>query len=115
MELGAVQGQRDMSYRPQHMAPAERFNNFLRGADNSQQHRGPAPLELGAVQGPRDMPYRPPRMAPAERERLYQSGACFYCKETGHLAKDCPKKQLAPQARAHPPRAQHGPGNDRSR
>jgi hypothetical protein len=92
-----------------------RPNNFQRTAYNAAPYRGPAPMELGAIQGPRDMPYRPARMAPAERERLYQSGACFYCKETGHLAKDCPKKQLAPQARAHPPRAQHGPGNDRSR
>jgi len=117
MELGAVQGQRDIPPRPQHMAPAERFNTFQRGANNPPQYRGPAPLELGAVQGPRDMPYRPPRMAPAERERLYQSGACFYCKEPGHLAKDCPKKQLAPHARAHPPhmQQQRGPGNGRSR
>lgn len=94
-----------------------RPNNFQRTAYNAAPYRGPAPMELGAVQGPRDMPYRPPRMAPAERERLYQSGACFYCKEAGHLAKDCPKKSHAPQARAHPPRAhpQRGPGNDRSR
>lgn len=31
----------------------------------------------------------------ADRETLMRAGACFYCKEKGHLARDCPKKTRA--------------------
>jgi hypothetical protein len=27
-----------------------------------------------------------------EQERLYAEQRCFYCKEPGHLASDCPKR-----------------------
>ena len=28
-----------------------------------------------------------------ERSSLMKKGACFYCKERGHISKECPKKQ----------------------
>jgi len=46
---------------------------------------GPAPMELGAV---RSAGLKP--LTEAEREQLRKEGACFRCREPGHLAKDCP-------------------------
>jgi hypothetical protein len=31
-------------------------------------------------------------MTAAERERYMAQGLCFYCKEQGHVSRDCPKK-----------------------
>ena len=38
-------------------------------------------------------------MTTEEREKLMKSGACFRCKERGHLAKDCTKKATTSQNR----------------
>lgn len=35
-------------------------------------------------------------MTSDERYSLLRKGACFNCKQTGHMAKDCPKKQTNP-------------------
>ena len=32
-------------------------------------------------------------MSTEKREGLMKTGKCFYCKEHGHMAKDCPKKK----------------------
>ncbi|KAI3115140.1 transcriptional regulator family: Zinc finger, CCHC-type [Penicillium roqueforti] len=32
-------------------------------------------------------------MTTTEREALMREGKCFYCKEKGHMTRDCPKKQ----------------------
>jgi len=32
-------------------------------------------------------------MTVEERSSLMKKGACFYCKEQGHISKDCPKKK----------------------
>jgi len=45
------------------------------------------PMELGAVQEANLKP-----LSEAEREDLRKRGACFRCRQPGHLAKDCPAK-----------------------
>ncbi|OQE59202.1 hypothetical protein PENNAL_c0337G11426, partial [Penicillium nalgiovense] len=32
-------------------------------------------------------------MSPTERETLMREGRCFYCKEQGHMTRECPKKK----------------------
>jgi hypothetical protein len=41
-----------------------------------------------------------------EKQRLRREGQCFFCKEQGHLSRDCPKKkgQNNPKL-AQPPKA----------
>jgi len=33
------------------------------------------------------------RMTVEERQELMRKGACFFCKEVGHLTSECPKKK----------------------
>jgi hypothetical protein len=79
---------------------------------------GPSPMELGNLntrygKTPRPQgnsrwmpktnanPGNGPRLSPEERKHLLDSGACFVCKEPGHLARDCPKRRVArPNGRA---------------
>ena len=46
-------------------------------------------------------PYRKP-LTDEDRQRLRKAGACFKCRKTGHLARDCPEtsSQLSPNAKA---------------
>ena len=32
------------------------------------------------------------RMSNKERQKLIKEGHCFYCKDVGHLSRECPKK-----------------------
>jgi Zinc knuckle len=32
------------------------------------------------------------RMSNEERQKLIKEGRCFYCKDVGHLSRECPKK-----------------------
>jgi hypothetical protein len=67
----------DMLY---HSAPA-----FFNRSRSSAGQQGPIPMEIDAVQGR--------RLTDAERASLRKAGACFYCREAGHMAKDCPRKR----------------------
>lgn len=55
---------------------------------NRGAHDGAIPMELGLI----DRPSRPSKLTDADKEKLRQRGACFYCKETGHIAINCPKR-----------------------
>lgn len=49
-------------------------------------------MELNALR--RQVHHQPstlPRLTDADRARLMQSGACFRCREEGHMARECPK------------------------
>ena len=88
---------------------AERYDN-LRYATMRSSHQaspfrgggsnGPAPMELGAaVDAKYSSPAhngnqrRPPRLTPQLRQQLIKEGKCFYCRQPGHMALDCPEKK----------------------
>ena len=94
---------------------AERLDAIFRSSHSSAQFhrhaamsrgsqgrgRGPAPMELGYAggngergrSGYRGTPSRRPgQLSPQEKERLIAEGRCLYCKEHGHIARNCPKK-----------------------
>lgn len=61
----------------------------------SSNERGPAPMELG------QMKETPLKNSPKKikgplndnkKKILLKTGACFYCREQGHIARDCPSK-----------------------
>lgn len=55
---------------------------------STSQH---VPMDVDAVQ------YTP--LTQPERERLRRSGGCFYCRQQGHMAKECPNRGQRTQAR----------------
>lgn len=66
---------RPQGNRPQPVARAP----FHQGARD-----GPAPMEIDVI---RRIP-----LTPAERERLSRIGACFYCRQVGHMINTCPNR-----------------------
>jgi hypothetical protein len=52
---------------------------------------GPFPMEIGMVKR-RNAP-----LTPEERDRLRKIGGCFYCRQPGHIAPNCPNGKLALQ------------------
>ena len=40
------------------------------------------------------------QLSKAECEVLQKNGGCFYCHETGHIARECPKKRRTNQLNA---------------
>ena len=70
-----------------------------------QQHsqHGPTPMEIGYI-GSQPARRQPPagsmtgsnqRLTPELKKQLTQEGRCFYCREKGHMAMQCPKKKMA--------------------
>ncbi|KAJ5142511.1 uncharacterized protein N7515_001298 [Penicillium bovifimosum] len=43
--------------------------------------------------GPKVKTERSPALTPSEHEALLKAGKCFFCKEHGHVSKECPKKK----------------------
>lgn len=85
-------------------------DNFNRSRDNSNGYRtnnnahvhahnnynGAQAMELGLVGQARAA-----RMPPADRSRLMDEGRCFYCKEKGHRASECPQKKNPQQGNGY--------------
>ena len=73
-----------------------KFNTNFDSHSNRHQAHDSQAMELGVVG-------YSARMTPSDRERLMAEGRCYYCKEKGHRALNCPKKKDSRQ------------GNSRSR
>jgi hypothetical protein len=59
------------------------------------------------VTGPSQQQRVRPAYADQEKQKLSDAGACFYCKEQGHIARNCPRKPRAVAAVvAEPAKAQ---------
>jgi hypothetical protein len=57
---------------------------------------GPTPMDLGNVETKRHA------LNDKERQELRRKGACFYCREPGHVALHCPKKSKTPSGNVMP-------------
>jgi hypothetical protein len=53
-------------------------------APHHSKPNGVAPMEIDAI--------RRNTLTNQEREQLRKSGGCFFCRELGHMIRDCPKK-----------------------
>lgn len=56
-------------------------------APNAFPHSAPVPIHIDAQ--------RRGRITPEERQRRQASGACFYCGQSGHVARACPNRRMA--------------------
>lgn len=80
-------------------------NGGGRGNPSGGNGSGPVPMELGNVEQEvsnneddmikEDSNLFVNRLSP-ERFQEYKAGLCFYCKEKGHIKKDCPKMKAKP-------------------
>ena len=61
---------RNVTYRPRYTP-----------IDNS----GQIPMEIDAI--------RRSKITNQERDQLRRTGGCFFCREIGHMARDCPRKR----------------------
>jgi hypothetical protein len=82
----------------------EGFNHNL----NSNRSSTATPMELGAMKDvnrrsnffPPQVPSRTTRLTDEMRRELSATGACFYCREHGHVAAQCPKKRYQGNAQS---------------
>ena len=51
------------------------------------------PQRTRKFQNPNPNPGRRPRLTDADKQKLRDEGRCYYCKEEGHWADNCPQKQ----------------------
>lgn len=85
---------------------------------NNTNYNGPADMELGAITNPNGPGPRPantyrgpnfqnngyqgrriPKLTPELRQQLIKEGRCFFCREHGHRALNCPAKKRLPNNR----------------
>ena len=68
-------------------------NRYNKGNRPNRSSDGPQPMELNATgfQGPSSSK-KFKRLTPQERQRLMDEGKCLYCREAGHMLRDCPKR-----------------------
>jgi hypothetical protein len=59
------------------------YPNPIQTSTRNEQNNGVIPMDIDVVRKP---------LTNTERENLRKNGGCFYCRERGHLAKNCPKK-----------------------
>ncbi len=79
------------------MSRRQGMNNFT--PRRPPLNSGPAPMQVDAITG--RQPYV--KLTEAARAQLRAEGKCFYCREKGHSAFDCPKKKNRPnQGNARP-------------
>lgn len=89
---------------------AERYDAMRYNFPRSRQTipfgngNGPSPMELGAMTDSRSRPngnngngQRRPKLDPALQKQLIKEGKCFYCRQPGHLAINCPEKKKQQQ------------------
>ena len=81
-----------------------RTSNFNSSSSNSSRYDnrnyrsqrssdGPAPMELNATGFQHSAPNSKfKRLTPQERQRLMDEGKCLYCREAGHMLRDCPER-----------------------
>ena len=77
------------SRRDNRRPPLRSNNNGGASTSAAGGSSGPTPMELNAVQGSANTP-RLAKLTDAERERLRASGACFRCRQPGHMSSQCP-------------------------
>lgn len=83
--------------RPEPMELGNIETKALAAIHRTRDDTHPRALQPSLESKPR-APYRKP-LTDEDRERLRKAGACFKCRKTGHLARDCP------EASQHPPNA----------
>jgi hypothetical protein len=67
---------------------------------NAWQHNAGKPNQQKKKdQDPNAMDVDRTQMDPAKKERLFKTGSCFKCEKQGHLARDCPKRTTAQEAK----------------
>jgi hypothetical protein len=57
----------------------------------------PTPMELDLIQKPNKQHYSKKRLSQETKDQLRATGACFYCREVGHIALKCPNKSTTQQ------------------
>ncbi len=68
--------------RPRYQAPQNQAPQY-----QGHQSQGYQPMQLGST--------NLTRLTPQDRECLRQQGLCFKCRKPGHMARDCPTRQIS--------------------
>jgi len=63
----------------------------------STQDHGPWPMDLSTMSSQSSAPAKGNFNPGQKKQDDYKRGACFYCHETGHQVKECPKKMNQPK------------------
>lgn len=79
-------------YTPRYQIPRRNYNN-----SGTSNYQNPDNMDTSADAISIDA------MTPEERTALMRKGACFNCKQTGHMAKDCPRKRSQTHSRNYNP------------